>query len=161
VWNHGTSNAIWPTSVAFTAVRASNINAAGVVTATYTSTENLPALPTGTANQLPPECAVVVGLKTAAAGASHRGRMYLPPVSVAQVDPDGQLTSASAGNIADALKRFFDAMNDGLSLGNVAVFSKTLGTLTDVTQVRVGRVVDAQRRRRNKIPESYSFRTLA
>jgi hypothetical protein len=87
--------------------------------------------------------------------------MYLPPVSVAQVDPDGQLTSASAGNIADALKRFFDAMNDGLSLGNVAVFSKTLGTLTDVTQVRVGRVVDAQRRRRNKIPESYSFRTLA
>jgi hypothetical protein len=161
VWTHGTSNAIWPTVVSFAAVRASNINAAGHVTATYTSTENLPAFPVGTSNQVPPECAVVCSLVTATAGASHRGRMYLPPVDVAQLDQDGQLQSGSAANIADAMKRFLDAVNDGLSLGNVAVFSRTLGVLTDVTQIRVGRTMDAQRRRRNKIPESYTNRTLA
>jgi hypothetical protein len=161
VWNHGTSNAMWPQAVAFTAVKVSNYSSAGVVTATATDTTGLPALPTGTANQIPPECSPVVSLLTAHAGGSYRGRMYLPPLGANQLDADGQMSAGAAGNIADAMKRFFDAVNTTLVLGNVAVFSKTLGILTDVSTIKVGRTMDSQRRRRSAVPEAYTSRTLA
>lgn len=49
----------------------------------------------GTTNQLPSQVSPVVGKITGFAGKKHRGRMYLPPVTVTQLGVDQNTLSAS------------------------------------------------------------------
>lgn len=109
---------------------------------------------------LPPQCSAVVSLLTPLAGASHRGRYYLPsPVS------DAILASGrfQGGNLDDVLAALVlahtDEMADSLAT-EVVVYSRTLHSSTPVERLRIGDVVDTQRRRRDKLVETYHTASL-
>lgn len=102
-----------------------------------------------------PQATVVATLTTASPrGLANEGRMYLPSTGMLPI-ADGRVMATTATGVATAVVTFLNAV-DAIGIGNVAVFSKTReGAARDVTGVRVGRVIDTQRRRRNHIPELY------
>lgn len=101
---------------------------------------------------LPFQVALVVSLRTASATRHGRGRFYLPPLSADTLD--GGLVSAAALAILDvAWTAFFDSMNtSGLT---VVVRNRTGHVSTPVTSARIGNVFDTQRRRSNKLVQTY------
>lgn len=119
---------------------------------------------------LPPQCALVVTLMSdRPRGKASKGRMYLPGLAAMPDLSTGKLLSATVGLIADNLKTFFDTIaastniNDELILAAKA--SGPLGILPAqndyVETLKVGDVIDTQRRRRNGLTETYTSRVLA
>lgn len=103
-----------------------------------------------------PQIALVLSLRTARSrGYASNGRMYLPSAHPI-VAGDGLISAANASNSAAGGAAFIGAVND-VGLGVASVMS-TVGTgrVEAITGVRVGRVMDTQRRRRNQLPESYT-----
>lgn len=103
-----------------------------------------------------PQIAVVLSLRTARLrGYASNGRMYIPS-SLGIEAATGRVTTSAAGQIADAGAALISAIN-AVGLGNVTVMSEVGGGLNaTVTGVRVGRVMDTQRRRRNQLSEEYT-----
>lgn len=106
-------------------------------------------------------------------GLASKGRVYLPPSIRYQPGTDGLLAAAEAQKLADSFLNLIKEINADALVGNVAVFSrgkghpapsangkKILYTYPDpgamnlVTGIRVGRVVDTQRRRRRSLAEA-------
>jgi hypothetical protein len=117
----------------------------------------------GVTIRLPNQCAVCVSLGTGQAGRSRRGRIYLPLLALGVAN--GKMASTSPGLIADAMDTLFTAAKDWgydppSGSGAVVIASATLGIATHVTQIRVGDVIDTQRRRRDGIVEAYATRSL-
>lgn len=121
------------------------------------------------ANAHPPQCALVVTLLSdRPRGRASKGRMYLPGFSGA-MQSTGKISTTDQTNIANNLKTFFDALTgqaaipDQLILASRAggAFSQLLAQNDYVETIRVGDVVDTQRRRRNGLQETYTSRTLA
>lgn len=108
---------------------------------------------TGTV-RMPQQCAMGVSLRTAFAGASRRGRFYWPCLA-ATLGTGGKMAVASntAVQFANILEGIGDA--GGAAAMRPVVYSPTLDLLTPVTSVRVGDVIDTQRRRRDTLVESY------
>jgi hypothetical protein len=108
-----------------------------------------------------PQATIVASLKTATPrGLANEGRMYLPSSS-RMPEVNGRLPSSTAEVIANLVATFISSVN-AVGLGDVTVFSKTReGAARKVTGVRLGRVVDTQRRRRNQITELYVDATTA
>lgn len=110
---------------------------------------------------VPNQCALVASLITATPGRRSRGRTYLPILNL-QVQPDGRITSTVAQLVANA----FGAMIEGMVADSNAsppfrlpliVASQVAGgDRHDVTTIRVGNVIDTQRRRRESLSETYS-----
>lgn len=106
-----------------------------------------------------PQATLAATLTTATPrGLANEGRMYLP-ATVIQPAADGRVSTGIAEDYMEAVITFINAVND-VGVGLVTVFSagtpKTpVGAKREVTGVRVGRVVDTQRRRRNSIAELY------
>lgn len=99
-----------------------------------------------TAVGLPSANAVVVTLRTALAGRSFRGRVYVPGWSAGAVTSTGTI-SVDASNRAEA---FIAAINSGANaLGmDLAVASRTLSESNEVTSIEVRDFQwDVQRRR--------------
>lgn len=106
---------------------------------------------------VPNQVAYVVSLTTGfSRGPAHRGRFYLPlPTFPLDTDNRIQVTNQTqAVTAANALVSALNAVNPDY---DVAVFSRKLGAPAHrlVTGVQVGRVLDTQRRRRNKVAEAY------
>jgi hypothetical protein len=102
---------------------------------------------------LPFQCATVITLVTASATRHGRGRFYLPPLGVGVLDT-GRLSAAATGSLELAFTSFFDVLSTaGLS---VVVRNRSGHVSTPVTEARVGNVIDTQRRRRNKLIETYT-----
>nr|CRY96555.1 hypothetical protein [uncultured prokaryote] len=98
-------------------------------------------------------------------GKGNYGRMFLPHSGV----PDAStplLSTTLAGNVADAFATFITAINAIPDGGVATIMSQPSlittwpGSAKPVTQVRVGRVVDTQRRRRASLDESYQSRPV-
>ena len=115
------------------------------------------------ASNMPYQCAVVLSLLTGRPGRSYRGRMYWPAAGYALATSNAQLDSTTTAGIAS------DASNLITDVGAAAgtdfamlpsVYSARLGTTTYVTSVRVGSVIDTQRRRRNSLQETYSIESV-
>lgn len=108
--------------------------------------------------RLPNECSPCVTLDTGVRGRRGRGRVYLPPPLVSMLTTDGKFTNAFADDISSY---WFENMIPALSPSSApyswAVRSGKDLALYDVTGIRVGHVVDAQRRRRNRQNEAYSI----
>jgi hypothetical protein len=102
----------------------------------------------------PPQLAVCVSLVTGRAGASGKGRFFLPMVGFAPSLTDRRLTAADCGEVANAARDFVQDVNAITGFGGVVVAS-TKGYLSPVTAVRVGRAIDTIRSRRGDIPEGY------
>lgn len=107
---------------------------------------------------LPPQCTLAVSLLTAIPGRRTRGRFYMPFLT-------GTMTSSLKISTTIALNSRASSMRDMLNFCAAAsgslpdafpvVVSKAGSLVTPVTTVRVGDVVDTQRRRRDALVESY------
>jgi hypothetical protein len=110
-----------------------------------------------------PASAVAVSLTTPKRGARGRGRFFLPMPVVEQDPANGFLMSvAHAEGIRNSATDLVNNLNNQPGIdawnGHVVVAS-TFGTLSSVTGVRVGRVVDTIRSRRGQLSESYTAGT--
>lgn len=111
-------------------------------------------------NCLPTECAIVASLKTGLYSRKGRGRMYLPPTAISSLVVSGRLGAGCTSTIADGMETYLQTFAGPVHDVVAVVASKVGGLLTPVTQVSVGDVVDAQRRRRDALSEAYSVRVL-
>jgi hypothetical protein len=105
------------------------------------------------ANQI----ALVVTLETGfARGPAHRGRFYLP-LPMITPGSDGRIATGSRDPVVTAAAAFLTALNAVSAGAKVGVYSRKSGAAAHriVTSMSVGRVLDTQRRRRNKLVEAY------
>lgn len=105
--------------------------------------------------EAPFQVAAVMSLLTGRPGASYRGRAYWPAMG-ATMGSGGTFSEAAgaATDFAELITELGDI--DGTSTAICVVYSPTLDVVTPVTSVRVGNVLDTQRRRRDRVPESFS-----
>lgn len=132
----------------------------------YPATELNGAVATPT---LPPQCSLVATLLSdRPRGKASKGRMYLPGTTCMPAVTTGKVVSTQIGTIADNLKTFFDALDASFDVPNQLILAAkgtgpvpALTAQNDTVQtIRVGDVIDTQRRRRNGLAETYTSRTL-
>lgn len=103
---------------------------------------------------LPGECAICVTFRTAEISRSGRGRWYLPCPANNTLTSTGRLITGNVTAIVTSMSAFFTALQSGLAGGNAVVYSKKEAAVNAIVSFDVGDVIDAQRRRRNKLVES-------
>jgi hypothetical protein len=108
----------------------------------------------------PFQIAIVASLNTARAGARGKGRCFLPPPSNS-LESDGRISVAAVTGLATRFAAVIGAVNSGFAAApappapqRVSVMS-TFGFASEVTSVRVGRVLDTHRSRRSDQLEGY------
>jgi len=118
----------------------------------------------GTFAGMPPQLAVVATLWTGSSlGKGNYGRFYLPYCGYTEAGTP-LMSTALTTQFRGAFKTFLDAVNTALpGAASIRVMSNSTQGLQQkpVTQVRVGRVIDTQRRRRSQLDESYLSAALA
>lgn len=105
--------------------------------------------------QLPPQNSVCVSLRTLQVGSAGRGRMFLPSPSSTSLS-GARLATAAQGDVTDAAAQFLEDIS--YMSGPFVQPIVTGGNFTKyavVKAVKVGNVVDTQRRRRNRLSEVY------
>jgi len=105
----------------------------------------------------PNQVCLAISLTTGVSrGPAHRGRFYMP-LPAMPVQTDGRISAGDAANVQASATTLLSDLNAASAHYNVAVFSRKAGSAADrvVTGVAVGRVLDTQRRRRNKLAEAY------
>lgn len=127
---------------------------------------DLPAALDGTGTPTKPiQTALVCSLRTATPQASGRGRLYWPAVGAGISASTFRLNNPTTGDVAEAMSSYLtdicDAAQANLTTGGtipfgVSVYSPTKRTLTPVTKIMVGDVLDVQRRRRDALAETYA-----
>lgn len=116
----------------------------------------------GSTYALAPQDSVVVSLWSGSRlGTGNHGRMYLPWASAA-LDTTGHITSPATSTVCGAMKIVLNGMQTVLRAQQDAsdatlciVPSNRSASPKPVNYIRVGNVVDTQRRRRNRIQETY------
>lgn len=125
--------------------------------------ESASGLETGNgAGVLPPQCAAVFSLRTGRPGRSYKGRMYWPATGVSPESSTGRMGNTFAtALLGDYVEMLSDVatlangiMGPGSQLAPV-VYSTKLDLVTPVTTIALGNVIDTQRRRRDKLAETY------
>jgi len=117
-------------------------------------------------NPLPVENSPVVSLQNGRIGAHGRGRMYWPVMPASEVDATGLWTHADRDALAVDMQTFFQdiALTGGLGHDEwllPIVFWKAAHKYAVITGVRVGDVIDTQRRRRRQLTESYHHEDIS
>jgi hypothetical protein len=105
----------------------------------------------------PLQTAMVASLLTGRAGATGKGRIYLPAPSTA-LDSTFRYPEQTATDVATGVKGMVQAMNVALNtavIGAAVQVASSKGYLSKVTSVRAGRVPDTQRSRRGDLLEGY------
>ena len=117
---------------------------------------------TATAQTAPNQTAIVASLRTARAGRSSRGRIYLPMDAPVMAADNGRLNPGVRVDVCTAVANLLDNIGVFTPPGGasgpfpIAIQSQVrAGTPIQVTSVQVGDVLDTQRRRRDKLVESY------
>jgi len=105
--------------------------------------------------QLPPQNSVVVSHRTQQIGAAGRGRMFLPAATSGSLS-GARIAGADTTAIADAQHDLLVALgvevSDDVNVRPI-VTGGTFVNYAVINQVRVGNVMDTQRRRRNQLTE--------
>lgn len=126
----------------------------------------MPSPVTGNNSNIPPSSTVCVSLRSAETlGRANRGRMYLPYTLITQGTASPMSGPPTTTNVANAAKTFINAVNTTLGITSpgvqIVIASKAgTGTSKVPSNVRVGSVNDVQRRRRNRLVETYATATL-
>lgn len=102
----------------------------------------------------PPQLAVCVTIRTALAGASYRGRFYLPAPLTAEGTTTGRITGAAVTTLVTAMNQAATAITSTDTGVHVGVYSRVHHVFTAGTFFDIGDVFDTQRRRRDKLAES-------
>lgn len=120
-----------------------------------------PVVGTGT-GRTPNQVARCLSLQTGVPGARARGRSYFPATGAVMVTgtrksdpPSGYLTG-----IVAMLNRFKKIDAAGSEILELVVHSRVGNIVTPVTGVRLGDVLDTQRRRRDALVETYTTASL-
>lgn len=111
-----------------------------------------------------PQLSIAVTLDSGSRlGRARTGRSYLPPANINISGTTGLITENGANACRDTFATLLAAMRDEINTVVVtgilqpAIMSEIgQGQTRQVQSVRVGRVIDTQRRRRSSIPELYS-----
>ena len=107
----------------------------------------------------PPQVSLAVSLQSATRGPRGKGRFYLPGPSIAFDGGNAQMSLADVTAVRDAATAWISALNNwpGVDANDPKVtIASSSGINSDVTGVRVGRVLDTIRSRRGQIPEGYT-----
>lgn len=114
---------------------------------------------TGSANKMY-QSSLVFTFLTGRPGRSYKGRMYWPALNVTlntQLRLSQSLIDSYAGAGVELLNLISDAGITDSERPLPVVVSQTQGLVTPITAVRVGDVLDIQRRRRDTLTENYSI----
>lgn len=107
----------------------------------------------------PNQVATVVTLLTSAAGRRGRGRVYLASLG-GTIGATGRMSTTKRSSLVTSFASTVDVVNSNLSAvtagSKVAVQSQVVPSAAKVVSVRVGDVLDTQRRRRDAMVESYA-----
>jgi hypothetical protein len=119
----------------------------------------------GSSQPAPPQCALVVTLVAGSIlrGKGRYGRIYLPAPAL-RTTATGQISTTGRDAVGAAVSTMINSLNAVTDLGHVTVLTKpglnngvvTPATFGPVTDIKVGNVLDTQRRRRKGIPETYA-----
>lgn len=113
---------------------------------------------------LPPDVAVVASLRTGLPGRSKRGRLYLGGFVESSLAAGGRLNESLRDTIGQALASFGQDMKMAPPAGNDTlnwtVLSRTTTSTQKITLIRVGDIFDTQRRRDNKLSETFSQNSI-
>lgn len=167
----------WATALANTDLRASNgVTSQSVVTrlvGTDGKTRDQWEAPSngqgggGLTPTMPNQNTVVLSLISGQSGARGRGRVYLPILSP-QMGTNGRLLSGQPAAFLAVMKTLFEGMNNDLvaidpgnDLRLIVASGVGAGANHEVLTLRIGDVVDTQRRRRDAIPENYAATVFA
>lgn len=110
---------------------------------------------------LPAECSVAVSWVTARIGRKGRGRIYLPPTGSAIINESGDLPSAATAHIVAGATAFLEQTaitptGPGNHWALPIVTGLPYTAYAEILGVRVGSVIDSQRRRRRQVGEIYA-----
>jgi len=113
-----------------------------------------------------PQDSLVISLLTATPGASGRGRFYWPALG-AGLDTNWNLSSPTPGNVNTGVKGWLNAIGSAMNAYYalissaktvvLSVRSQTNHVNNNVNQLRVGSLLDTQRRRRDNLSEAYDI----
>jgi hypothetical protein len=108
-----------------------------------------------------PQAALAVTLQSGRSGPSGRGRFYLP-MPTTPLEGDLRISVDNANSVAASVRTLFQNIANqpfvdlpGATMAPTVASSK--GYNTPVTSVKVGRVIDTIRSRRNALAEGYVF----
>lgn len=104
---------------------------------------------------LPNVVATAVTLKTALAGRSYIGRVFLPATNQV-LDSNGLMQSSTVDGLASSMQHLIQAINGAPGGYAVCVVSGKTGAKTPVTSVRIDSKCDVQRRRENRQGGGYA-----
>lgn len=109
---------------------------------------------------LPYGSALVLSLRTPGVGGSARGRMYWPATGALLFSTNYRLSTPAPATVLAGFKTFLLGIEAvivaQLPNANLTVWSRTTENFHNVNALRLGDVIDSQRRRRDAILESYS-----
>lgn len=116
--------------------------------------------------KMPPQSSAVISLRSDVPGGRGRGRLYLPlmgaTISTSTYRLSSPTPAALAADSATYLRGIQDALKAALSPApslitfKLCVVSRANGNRVDINRIQVGDVVDTQRRRRDRLQETYS-----
>lgn len=150
----------WRTDVVWAQVNVSELGATPADPVVSSAQAAIGDAGTATTGSLPLQCSPVVSIRSSTAGSRGRGRMYLPPPITNSVGNNGRMTSTVTGNIADGLEDYFVAMETATHTMGIISAVGGIWQFYNANSIRVGDVVDTQRRRRNALAEVYATRSV-
>lgn len=122
----------------------------------------------GAAQFIPPQLTPVASLRTNQLGGGGRGRMFLPGFSNAMYGGDGLTAAGVTTQIATGVAEMLGGVRLDFGTGGVnavpivaATYAvspsqRNYGPYAEIVTVRVGNVLDTQRRRRRQMVETYA-----
>ena len=123
-----------------------------------------PLVGTDAGQSLPPQNSVALSFVRRIPGRRGRGRMFLPAVGTGSLTPEGQVggtANTAYRNAGKALDTAIKAMGGGTDWEyRLVVTSAASANYVMPAEVRVGNIVDTQRRRRNAIRETFTSDVL-
>lgn len=133
---------------------------------TVVSTRSSAISGTASGAVLPLQCAVVVSERTPLIGRRGKGRIYLPAPVASVMDSHGRLGSSWVGDVLSNATAFFEGLSytpestEGPHVRPIVTGSPWVN-YGMVQTLKVGDLVDTQRRRRNQIDETYVTGSLS
>jgi hypothetical protein len=152
-------HSLWSPGTTLSGVTLEARTHAGVLEAQASGLRSTPVAGTGTAT-LPFQSALVLSMRTTAGGQRGRGRLYMPATGTQLVAATNRVTSSQLDGFLTSMKTYLAAVQTAIDTNvdetvGLAIWSRTALSSALVTQLRVGDVVDTQRRRRDAVPETY------
>lgn len=162
----GSANMRWADYSELVGVRVAAVSTAGLELAAPKLFVLSPTVD-GSHGDVIAQSSIVLSLRSNTFGpGGNFGRMFLPHTSWALGTNSPRADSADVSAFATACETFVEGCNTSMNVSTATeVEAKIMSLITGresrrVNQIALGDVTDTQRRRRNALPEIYTFRTI-